>query len=213
MNTKLFTFIIPKRITDIIGSAVFIFCFSPIYIVTAFLIWQHDKGNPIYKQIRVGKNGKHFNAYKFRSMVINADEIMRNNPDLYNQLRSGTNKIIDDPRVTKVGKFIRKYSIDEFAQMFNVLLGDMSIIGPRPLRPDEYELACNVSPEQMQKLQTIITAKPGITGLWQVSGRSNIPFDKRLDLEVTYANSQSLLMDLQIAIKTPLAILKGEGAY
>ena len=144
---------------------------------------------------------------------MNADEIMKQNADLYNQLRSGTNKVKDDPRITKVGKFIRKYSIDEFAQMFNVLFGQMSIIGPRPLRPDEYQLACDVSQEQKQKLQQIITAKPGITGLWQVSGRSNITFDKRLDLEVNYAKSRSLLLDLQIAIKTPLAILKGEGAY
>ena len=213
MDIKFLTFDVAKRLIDICGSLAFIIVFSPIYIITAFLIWHHDKGSPIYLQIRMGQNGKPYKAYKFRSMVMNADEIMKQNADLYNQLRSGTNKVKDDPRITKVGKFIRKYSIDEFAQMFNVLFGQMSIIGPRPLRPDEYQLACDVSQEQKQKLQQIITAKPGITGLWQVSGRSNITFDKRLDLEVNYAKSRSLLLDLQIAIKTPLAILKGEGAY
>lgn len=206
-------FEIPKRIIDIVGSIVFMIVFSPVYIITAILIWNQDKHSPFYTQIRVGKNQKHFITYKFRSMVVNADQILFNDKKLYEQMRSGNNKVKEDPRITKLGHFIRKYSIDEFLQMFNVLKGEMSIVGPRPLRPDEYELSAKKSENYKQKLALITTVKPGLTGLWQVSGRSNIDFDHRLILECEYAKKKSLLMDIIIMLKTPYTMLKGEGAY
>lgn len=216
MNRNLKEFIIfdgPKRLIDILGSSLFILVFSPVYIVTAFLIWYHDKHSPLYTQIRVGKNKKQFTAYKFRSMVVDADKILFNDKNLYEKMRSGNNKVKNDPRITKMGQFIRKFSIDEFLQMFNILMGDMSIVGPRPLRPDEYEVYANKNSEYAKKLEIITTVKPGLTGLWQVSGRSNINFEDRLNLECKYVKEKSLFNDIIIMLKTPYTILKGEGAY
>ncbi len=199
-----------KRILDLILFIFFILLTWPIFLIVGFLIWKEDKHNPIYTQIRVGKDKKHFKIYKFRSMVVNADEILFNNPELYKQARSGKNKIKNDPRVTKIGRFIRKSSIDEFPQAFNVLNGDMSFIGPRALRPDEYELYEKKSDENKKKLEILTTAKPGISGYWQTSGRSNIDFDKRIDMECYYAKQRSFLFDLKLVFKTPFALLKGE---
>ncbi|MEM4655237.1 MAG: sugar transferase [Thermosphaera sp.] len=206
-------YIILKRLMDIVGSLVFILVFSPVYLITAILIFLQDRHNPLYTQSRVGLLGKTFQTYKFRSMVHNADEIMRKDAKLYAQLRSGNNKIVDDPRITRVGKFLRKYSIDEFPQMFNVLLGQMSLVGPRPLRPDEFELAVNKSSENKSTLERICTVKPGITGYWQTHGRSNVDFDTRMKMEYDYATKKSLLLDIQIILRTPYAVLKGDGAY
>lgn len=187
--------------------------FSPIYIVTAIIIWLQDNHTPFYFQKRIGYNGKVFNFYKFRSMIVNADDILFKDPELYKQMRSGNNKIINDPRITKFGRFIRKYSIDEFPQMLNVIKGDMSVVGPRALRPDEFELYKSKSEENAKKLEIITSVMPGITGYWQVFGRSNISFDQRIDMDCHYAQNQSLAFDLLLLFKTPLAIIKGEGAY
>jgi len=146
-------------------------------------------------------------------MVVNADEILFKDKELYEKMRSGNNKVEKDPRVTPYGRFIRKYSIDEFPQMLNVLLGDMSVIGPRALRPDEFALYENKSQENARKLEIMTSVRPGITGYWQVGGRSNIDFDTRMDMDCFYANKKSILFDVQIALKTPYAMIKGEGAY
>jgi len=211
-NNDLF-FTLTKRAIDIFGSILFIIVFSPIYIGFGLAIWLQDFHSPIYTHTRIGQNRKPFTIYKFRSMVVNADAIMMQNKEIYNQLRSENNKIKEDPRVTKLGKFIRKYSIDEFPQAFNVLFGTMSWVGPRPLRPDELEIYRAKDEKTAKQFDVILTMKPGITGLWQVSGRSNISFDERLNLEETYAKSKSLALDLKIMVKTPLVALKGEGAY
>ncbi len=202
-----------KRILDIILASGFIVVFSPVYIITAIAIFVSDFHSPIYSQIRIGKDKKPFKFYKFRSMVINADEILFNNKELLEQIRSGTNKIKDDPRITKVGKFIRKYSIDEFPQMFNVLKGDMSFIGPRALRPDEFEKYEQKGDKQKAKLEKLVSVRPGITGYWQVNGRSNIDFDKRMDMVSYYVDNLSFKFDVEILLKTPKAVIAGDGAY
>lgn len=201
-----------KRAFDILISIIFFVFAWPLLLIIAMLIWKNDKANPFYTHIRVGKNKVPFKIYKYRSMVVNADEILFSNKELYKQIRSGTNKIKDDPRITKIGRFIRKTSIDEFPQFLNVLKGDMSFVGPRALRPDEYELYEKKSKTNKDKLEMISTVKPGITGYWQVSGRSKINFDKRMDMEAYYAKNKSLIMDIVIILKTPIAVLKGEGA-
>jgi lipopolysaccharide/colanic/teichoic acid biosynthesis glycosyltransferase len=202
-----------KRLIDIVLAITFMIVFSPIYVVTAIIIWMQDKHTPFYHQKRVGYNAKFFDFYKFRSMIMNADELLFKDPELYKQIRSGNNKIVNDPRITKFGRFIRKYSIDEFPQMLNVVKGDMSIVGPRALRPDEFEMYAAKSQENADKLKKITSVMPGITGYWQVYGRSNITFDQRIDMDVYYADNHSLKFDLTLLIKTPFAIIKGEGAY
>jgi lipopolysaccharide/colanic/teichoic acid biosynthesis glycosyltransferase len=146
-------------------------------------------------------------------MVKNADKILYENKDLYNQMRSGVNKVIDDPRVTPVGRFIRKYSIDELPQIINVLKGEMSLVGPRALRPDELAKYERENPESRVFMDKIMSVSPGITGFWQVSGRSKISFDKRIKMEAEYSSKRSLFLDILIIVKTPLAVLKAEGAY
>ena len=202
-----------KRIIDIVFAVIFIIVFSPIYIATAIIIYSQDRHTPFYFQKRVGYKGKLFDFYKFRSMVMNADDLLFKDPELYKQIRSGNNKIVNDPRITKFGRFIRKYSIDEFPQMLNVIKGDMSIVGPRALRPDEFELYESKSEKNSEKLKKITSVKPGITGYWQVYGRSNISFDQRIDMDYYYADHQSLWFESLLLIKTPIAIIKGEGAY
>lgn len=202
-----------NRLIDIILSSLFIFLFSPIYLITAFLIWKEDYYYPIYWHFRIGKDKKPFKFYKFRSMVANADDIIKKDLALYTKLRSGNNKAIDDPRITKVGRFIRKYSIDEFPQMFNILKGDMSIVGPRALRPDEMKIFEEKSPENLAKTNMITMVRPGLTGYWQVNGRSDIDFDKRMDMDVFYAKNKSLKLDLGIMLKTPFTIISGKGSY
>lgn len=210
-ETSLYLFL--KRSIDLIFAFAFIIVFSPVYIATAVIIWAQDKHTPFYFQKRVGYKGELFDFYKFRSMIMEADDLLLKDPKLYKQIRSGNNKIVNDPRVTKFGRFIRKYSIDEFPQMLNVIKGEMSIVGPRALRPDEFELYKSKSEENAKKLEKIVTVKPGITGYWQVHGRSNIPFDQRIDMDCYYADQKSIIFDLGLLLKTPIAIIRGEGAY
>lgn len=202
-----------KRLMDIILSLGFIIVFFPVYIATAIAVYLQDYHNPIYRHRRLSRGAITFDTLKFRSMVVNADEIMKKDKNLYQQLRSNNNKAIDDPRITKVGKFIRKYSIDEFPQMFNVLFGEMSFVGPRPITEDEYEKYALVSDENKKRIDRILTVKPGITGYWQTHGRSNIDFDTRMKMEYDYATKKSLILDIQIILRTPYAMLKGDGAY
>ncbi|PJA41177.1 multidrug MFS transporter [candidate division WWE3 bacterium CG_4_9_14_3_um_filter_34_6] len=202
-----------KRAMDIALSLSFIVFMSPVLIITMILIWVYDRHAPTYTQKRIGLNEEEFNFFKFRSMVVNADDILFKDKELYKQMRSGANKVKDDPRVTPIGKFIRKYSIDEFPQAINVLRGEMSFIGPWALRPDEYEEYASQSDDNRRKLKIMTSVKPGVTGYWQVSGRSNITFDKRINMECEYAKKKSILFDCKILMQTPLAVLRGDGAY
>jgi exopolysaccharide production protein ExoY len=207
-----------KRIMDIILA---VFCgifFLPICILAAIAIKLETPNGPIFADTpkRVGKNGKLFYAYKFRSMIPHAHTILRTDPEyreLYEQLKKNSFKLFDDPRITKTGKIIRKYSIDEIPQFLNVLKGEMSVVGPRPYYVDELDDQLRKYPHAKKLVAYALSVRPGITGEWQVSGRSQINFDKRIDMDAGYAQRLSLWYDLKIIAKTPLAMLSGRGAY
>ncbi|MCF7920704.1 MAG: exopolysaccharide biosynthesis polyprenyl glycosylphosphotransferase [Candidatus Cloacimonetes bacterium] len=195
-----------KRFLDLILSLAGIILLSPVLVITAFAIILEDPGPIIYSQSRVGKDGKLFYFFKFRSMIVNADHLkealLKNN-----ESKDGVIfKMKHDPRITKVGRFIRKYSIDELPQLINVLKGDMSMVGPRPPLPKEVN---QYTLEDRKRLHI----KPGITCIWQVEGRSDIPFKEQVELDKEYIRSQSLWSDLKILLKTIPAVITGKGAY
>lgn len=195
-----------KRTLDLIGSACALLGLSPIFLLTALLIKLEDGGPIFFKQMRVGYRGRLFPMWKFRSMVTNAEEL-KLQLAAQNEVQGGVLfKMKDDPRITKVGKFIRKYSIDELPQFWNVLVGQMSLVGPRPPVPKE---VAQYSAEDRQRL----LAKPGITCLWQVSGRSDIDFAGQVRLDVAYIRSSSVWTDLKLLFLTIPAVLLGKGAY
>lgn len=196
-----------KRIIDIIGSLIGIIVFSPIMLVTAIAIKLDSKGPVIFKQKRAGINGSTFMMYKFRSMCVDAEEL-KAKLQAQNEVKDGMMfKIKDDPRITKVGKFIRKTSIDELPQFFNVLFGSMSLVGTRPPTLDEVEKYERTHWRRM-------SIKPGITGMWQVSGRSEITdFDEIVELDTIYIDKWSIWLDFKIMFKTVLSMLQRKGAY
>ena len=195
-----------KRLFDIVVSAIVLLVLSPLFVVFAIAIHRDSPGPVFFRQTRVGRWGKLFSMWKFRSMYIDA-EARKNELALSNEMDGGVLfKMKEDPRITKVGKFIRKASIDELPQLWNVFKGDMSLVGPRPALPSEvnqYSLA------ERRRLEVI----PGITCIWQVSGRSDIPFDKQVGLDVDYIESQSLWVDIKLLLLTIPAVLLGRGAY
>lgn len=196
-----------KRVIDIVGGLVGIILFMPIMCITAIAIKIDSPGPVLFKQTRVGQNGRHFKIYKFRSMYIDAEE-RKKELMMQNEIEGGVMfKMKDDPRVTKVGRIVRKLSIDELPQFFNVLSGTMSLVGTRPPTLDEVE---KYKTSQWRR----ISIKPGITGLWQVSGRSNITsFDEIVELDVQYIDNWSIMLDFRIIIKTVLVLLKHSDAY
>jgi len=205
-----------KRLLDIILSIFLIVLFTPVAFITAIAIKFDSKG-PVLADVpeRVGYNGKLFKMYKFRSMVVNAHYLLRNNTQfkhLYEEYRKGSFKLRKDPRITNVGKFIRKHSIDEIPQLLNVLKGEMSLVGPRAYYPDELKDQQRKYPQTKKLVKKVLSVKPGITGLWQVTGRSNINFDKRIAIDAQYVDNISLLKDLEIIIITPIAMITGKGA-
>ena len=205
-----------KRAMDIIFSILLIIFFLPFIIVIAIAIKLDSKG-PILADTprRVGRNGKLFKMYKFRSMVENAHEILRDNPkysNLYNVYKKGSYKLKDDPRITKVGHFIRKHSLDEIPQALNILKGEMSLVGPRAYYPDELQEQQKKYPHTIDSVKVVLSVKPGVTGYWQVSGRSEINFDKRIQMDAMYVKKRSILYDIWIIIKTPWAMVTGRGA-
>lgn len=198
-----------KRSIDILAGLAGLILFSPFMIVTAIAIKLDSPGPVIFKQKRLGQNGREFNIYKFRSMYIDAEarkaELMKKNEI---QGESGCMfKMKNDPRVTRVGRFIRKYSIDEFPQFFNILKGDMSLVGTRPPTMDEVE---KYKREQWRR----ISIKPGLTGMWQVNGRSNIcSFEEVVKMDVFYIDNWSLILDIKIILKTMQVLINSKGAY
>lgn len=205
-----------KRLLDIIISVVALVIFSPIILVAAIAIKLNSEG-PFLADTppRIGKGGRSFRMYKFRSMVANAHEILVNDPkfkDLLNDYKKGGYKLKDDPRITTVGKFIRKYSIDEIPQFLNVLKGEMSVVGPRAYYPDELRDQQKKYPYTRDAVKVVLSVKPGITGVWQVTGRSQINFDKRIQLDASYAKKRSIVYDLYLILKTPDAVFSGKGA-
>ena len=205
-----------KRAMDIIFSILLIIFFLPFIIVIAIAIKLDSKG-PILADTprRVGRNGKLFKMYKFRSMVENAHEILRDNPkysNLYSVYKKGSYKLKDDPRITKVGHFIRKHSLDEIPQALNILKGEMSLVGPRAYYPDELQEQQKKYPHTIDSVKVVLSVNPGVTGYWQVSGRSEINFDKRIQMDAMYVKKRSILYDIWIIIKTPWAMVTGRGA-
>ena len=195
-----------KRSADIGVAMLMILMLSPLLICVAVLIKLESKGPVVFTQVRVGKNGRYFNFFKFRSMRVGAE---RQKAELQQQNESADGvifKMKHDPRITRVGRIIRKFSIDELPQLFNVLVGDMSLVGPRPPLPSE---VANYTLEEYKRLH--IT--PGITCIWQVSGRSDIPFKQQVELDKEYIKSRSLWKDLLILLKTIPAVITGRGAY
>ena len=209
MTVKEVSYLATKRLFDIIVSLIGIIFLIPIIILIkiSYMI-NKDFDSIFFTQDRIGKNGKTFKFYKFRSMIPNADEVLfkllKEDKKLAKEYKQNK-KLKDDPRITKVGKFIRKYSIDELPQLINILKGDMTFIGNRPYLPREKE-------DMGKYYDDIVKTKPGLTGYWQVSGRSNTTFKKRLELESYYSNHKSLKLDIKIFFSTFSVVLCGKGA-
>ena len=207
-----YTYLFVKRIFDIVGSLIGIAILIPVTIAVwiARIVLKENDGPLFYEQLRYGKNGKMFRLYKFRSMCMNADEklekYLKENEDKEDvRYYKKYKKFKEDPRVTKLGKFLRKTSIDELPQVINILFGQMSFIGPRPYLSREKEDIGSVFNE-------IVSVKPGLTGYWQVRGRSNATFEDRIKLDLYYIEHQSLKLDAKIFFKTFKAVLKHDGA-
>jgi len=195
-----------KRAVDCIASSLIAVLLLPLFAAVIALIRIESSGPVFFKQVRVGKNGKHFTMYKFRSMYLDAEE---RKAALLAKNESGDGVIFKmkyDPRITRVGRFIRKFSIDELPQLWNVIIGDMSLVGPRPPLPNE---VADYTAQQIQRLQS----KPGITCVWQVSGRSDIPFEQQVELDIQYIREKSLINDMLILLKTIPAVVMARGAY
>ncbi|MGE8205349.1 sugar transferase [Heyndrickxia sp. NPDC080065] len=199
-------YLLAKRWMDIIGAFMGFVLFLLLFIIIPCLIKLENPREPIFfKQIRIGKNGKPFYMYKFRSMVPDAEEKLKQLLQ-YNEVSGAMFKMKNDPRLTKVGRFIRKMSIDELPQICNIIKGDMSLVGPRPPLPHEVQ---NYSPYDKQRL--LVT--PGCTGLWQISGRNQVSFEEMVELDLMYIQNRSILNDIKIILKTFLLLFRPKGAY
>jgi len=193
-----------KRWTDIIGSIILLWLFLPLGMLIAILIKIDDGGPVFYRRKVMGKGGSQFDAFKFRTMVVNAEEILLRNPQLREEFEKNY-KLQSDPRITRVGQVLRKTSLDEFPQLFNVLLGQMSLIGPRMISPPELS-------KYGDEAEKLLSARPGCSGPWVVSGRQNIPYDQRVKIELDYVNNWSLGLDIRLIAKTVVAMLSMRGA-
>lgn len=193
-----------KRTMDVLGALFGLVVLSPILLIIAILVKLESKGPIVFSQERVGLNGKTFKMYKFRSMVTNAEEIL-DKLRHKNEMSGPMFKIKDDPRITKIGKVIRKTSIDELPQLFNVLKGEMTLVGPRPSLPREV-----VHFTEYQKLRLL--AKPGLTCYWQVSGRNNIDFEEWMELDIKYVRERSTWIDIKLIFKTVGVLFGDENA-
>ena len=200
-----------KRTFDIVFSLAILLLFSPFYLAIALLVATSSHGPVFYVQERVGKNYRHFGCIKFRTMVNNADqlldELLQTSPQLQEEFDSSF-KLRSDPRITWIGRLLRMTSLDEFPQFWNVLMGDMSVVGPRPLVPEElYRYG--------DQMDHVIQIRPGLTGLWQVSGRNDIPYVQRIRIDAYYVNNRSFWMDMVVVTRTIGVVLfpKNNGAY
>lgn len=194
-----------KRIIDIFCSVLGIVAMIPVFIVISILIKLDSKGKIVFSQVRVGKNGKIFMMYKFRSMIINAEELLDKLQD-NNEMSGPMFKMKEDPRITKVGKFIRRTSIDELPQLFNVLKGEMSLVGPRPNLPREVAKF-----DENHRLKLL--AKPGLTCYWQVMGRNEIGFEEWMKLDIKYVEERNILIDLTLIFKTFFILFGDRNAH
>lgn len=194
-----------KRVIDVILASVALILLSPLFAIIAIAIKIDSKGPVFFAHKRIGKNGKIIKLYKFRSMVINAEELIKSfTPEQMREYKENY-KLTNDPRITKVGKFLRKTSLDELPQLINIINGDLSIIGPRPVVADELE-KYGVNKDKF------LSVNPGLTGYWAANGRSNTTYEQRMEMELYYIDNLSLKMDIKVFFKTILSVLKKEGA-
>ena len=199
-----------KRSLDLASATALSLLFLPVWLVVPLLVKLTSSGSILYSHKRVGQNGKEFEMFKFRSMVLDADEILhKGDKKLLAKFKSQDWKLEakDDPRITPLGRVLRALTIDEFPQLLNVFRGEMSMVGPRAYRKIELEEQLKKYPKSKQNIAVVLTAKPGITGLWQVSGRNEISFDKRAAIDAEYVRGASLWKDLMILFKTPKAMI------
>lgn len=202
-------YFIVKRLIDIIlASSGMLFLFPIFLLVSVLCLFGKNKGPVFFKQLRVGKNGEQFYIYKFRSMIVNAEQVLKSNSTLYKKYLENNYKLEqhEDPRITKVGALLRKTSIDEIPQLINVIRGEMSLVGPRPVVPEElieYDL----------RLKDFLGVKPGVTGYWQICGRSDVGYPERANLEFYYVDNQSGKLDAHILLKTIVLVFNRTGAY
>jgi len=208
-----------KRVSDIVLSLFLLIFLLPFFLLVSFLIWLEDREEIFVKDpLRIGLNGKEFRMYKFRTMIPNAHREILENPeysDLKKKWEENGNKlkIDEDIRITKIGKVLRRTDLDELPQLLNVLIGQMSLVGPRPMYKEELERHLKTNPRDEKYLKNILSVRPGITGLWQVSGRNDIPFGKRLKMDAKYSKEQNIFLDMKILLKTPYIVLTRKGVY
>lgn len=203
-NNESILYIFLKRLIDLFGSVIGLIVLSPIILIVSLLIKFESKGPVIFSQDRIGKDGKVFKMYKFRSMVVNAEELKEKLKE-QNEMSGPMFKMKEDPRVTKIGKLIRKTSIDELPQLINILKGDMSLVGPRPSLPKEVE---QFEDWMMERLEV----KPGLTCYWQISGRNNIDFEDWMKLDIKYVRERNTLTDIKLIFKTVFVLFGDENA-
>ena len=194
-----------KRLMDILGAIGGLVFFSPLLLLCARLVKLQDGGPVLFRQARVGKNGQQFRILKFRSMVTDAERMQSDLKDLNEHDDDRTFKILNDPRITPVGRLMRRMSLDELPQLWNVLCGEMALVGPRPALPKEVALY-----GQRDMLRLVV--KPGLTCIWQVSGRSNLGFERQMELDLEYIRRRSVWLDAQLIAQTVPAVIYGEGA-
>lgn len=194
-----------KRVIDVILASIALILLSPLFAIIAIAIKIDSKGPVFFAHKRIGKNGKIIKLYKFRSMVINAEELIKSfTPEQMREYKENY-KLTNDPRITKVGKFLRKTSLDELPQLINIINGDLSIIGPRPVVADELE-------KYGTNKDKFLSVTPGLTGYWAANGRSNTTYEQRMEMELYYIDNLSLKMDIKVFFKTILSVVKKEGA-
>lgn len=194
-----------KRVIDVILASLALILLSPLFAIIAIAIKIDSKGPVFFAHKRIGKNGKIIKLYKFRSMVINAEELIKSfTPEQMKEYKENY-KLTNDPRITKVGKFLRKTSLDELPQLINIINGDLSIIGPRPVIADELE-------KYGTNKDKFLSVTPGLTGYWAANGRSNTTYEQRMEMELYYIDNLSLKMDIKVFFKTILSVVKKEGA-
>jgi undecaprenyl-phosphate galactose phosphotransferase len=208
-----------KRFLDIVISLILLILFTPLLLLITLVIKLSDGGEIfLHDPLRIGLNGKEFFMYKFRSMIPNAHEEIQKNPKYKKEKEKwlengGKLKIKDDPRITTIGKFLRATDLDELPQLINVLKGDMSLVGPRPSYHSEMSRYLKNNPDKEYLVDTIWSVRPGLTGIWQVSGRNQISFKERIELDSKYAQNYDFILDLGILLQTPYVVLTRKGAY
>ncbi len=197
-----------KRILDITVALILMIVFLPVWVLVPLMVYL-DSGTPIlFKHKRIGQKGKEFELFKFRSMIQNADDILhKHNKGLLKKFKQGDWKIENDPRITKLGKALRSLTIDEFPQLYNVIRGEMSMVGPRAYVKKELDEQTEKYPETKKYKDLILSVKPGITGPWQTSGRNEVPFNIRAKMDAEYAKNKSIMTDIKILVKTPQAMI------